>query len=77
MKVLALMLLLVAVTAAQWQGGRPTRTDAPPSGGLMSGQIGGRSVQIEDHMLSVCTICTIGSDAQQEQIGQAYFLPNF
>ena len=48
MKVLALTLLLVAVTAAQWQGGPPTRNDAPPSGGLMSGQIGGRSIQIKD-----------------------------
>ena len=44
MKVLAVKLLLVVVTAAQWNGGEPISKDPPPPGGLMSGQIGGRSV---------------------------------
>ena len=72
MKVLALTLLLVAVTAAQWRGGPPTRNDAPPSGGLMSGQIGGRSVQIENRFvlsLSPCNICKYGSDTQTKHMG--------
>ena len=71
MKVLALMLLLVAVTAAQWQGGPPIRNDAPPSGRLMSGQIGGRSVHIEDRLFSLCTVCRsdLFSDAVREAFG--------
>ena len=70
MKVLALTLLLVAVTAAQWQGGPPVRNDAPPSGGLMSGQIGGRSVHFEDRLF-LCTVCRsdLFSDAAREQMG--------
>ena len=70
MKVLALTLLLVAVTAAQWQGGPPIRNDAPPSGGLMSGQIGGRSVQIEDQWaFDECNICKHVPDAARKQMG--------
>ena len=71
---LALMLLLVAVTAAYWNAGEPIRNDPPLPGGLMSGQIGGRSVQIEDRQLaadlqSACAFCKSRSKAEQEIIG--------
>ena len=71
MKVLALMLLLVAVTAAYWNAGEPIRNDPPLPGGLMSGQIGGRSVHIEDRLFSLCTVCRsdLFSDAAREQMG--------
>ena len=65
MKVLALMLLLVAVTAAQRHGGPPTRDDLPPSA-----QIGGRSVQIEDRWaFDECNICKHVPDAARKQMG--------
>ena len=70
MKVLALMLLLVAVTAAYWNAGEPIRNDPPLPGGLMSGQIGGRSVQIEDRWaFDECNICKHVPDAARKQMG--------